>query len=110
MITHNEIVMNASQDRCFQVAADVERWPEILSHYRWVRFRRRDDFGLIVRNKPLELLDRHVDRYGGRESRLHHGLGTQAAKAPPLFLWLFLVLFPVYWQVWFKKDFRKVWW
>jgi ribosome-associated toxin RatA of RatAB toxin-antitoxin module len=46
MITHNEIVMNASQDRCFQVAADVERWPEILSHYRWVRFRRRDDFGL----------------------------------------------------------------
>jgi hypothetical protein len=30
---------------CFQVAADVERWPNILPHYRWVRFHRRDDFG-----------------------------------------------------------------
>jgi hypothetical protein len=30
---------------CFQVAADVERWPTILPHYRWVRFHRRDDFG-----------------------------------------------------------------
>jgi ribosome-associated toxin RatA of RatAB toxin-antitoxin module len=46
MNTHNWIVINASQARCFQVATDVERWPEILSHYRWVRFRRRDDFGL----------------------------------------------------------------
>jgi ribosome-associated toxin RatA of RatAB toxin-antitoxin module len=45
MITHNEIVINASPARCFQVAADVERWPEILSHYRWVQFRRRDAFG-----------------------------------------------------------------
>ncbi|NIN71047.1 MAG: hypothetical protein GTO46_03740 [Gemmatimonadetes bacterium] len=45
MITQNEIVMNAPPARCFQVAADVERWPEILSHYRWVRFRRRDAFG-----------------------------------------------------------------
>lgn len=33
----------------FQVAADVERWPHILPHYRWVRFLRRDDFatGLV---------------------------------------------------------------
>ncbi len=45
MITHNEVVMNAPPARCFQLSADVERWPEILSHYRWVRFRRRDGFG-----------------------------------------------------------------
>jgi coenzyme Q-binding protein COQ10 len=45
MITHNEIRMAASPVQCFQVAADVERWPEILSHYRRVRFRRRDGFG-----------------------------------------------------------------
>jgi ribosome-associated toxin RatA of RatAB toxin-antitoxin module len=45
MITHNEVVMEASPARCFEVAADVERWPEILSHYRWVRFQRRDGFG-----------------------------------------------------------------
>jgi ribosome-associated toxin RatA of RatAB toxin-antitoxin module len=45
MITTNEIRIAASPARCFQVAADVERWPEILPHYRRVRFRRRDGFG-----------------------------------------------------------------
>jgi ribosome-associated toxin RatA of RatAB toxin-antitoxin module len=45
MNTHNEIRMAGSPARCFQIAADVERWPEILSHYRWVRFQRRDGFG-----------------------------------------------------------------
>lgn len=37
--------MDAPRDVCFQVAADVERWPEILPHYRWVRFHDRRDFG-----------------------------------------------------------------
>lgn len=45
MITRNDILVQASPERCFLVGADVERWPEILAHYRWVRFRRRDDFG-----------------------------------------------------------------
>ena len=30
---------------CFQAGADVERWPERLPHYRWVRFHRQDGFG-----------------------------------------------------------------
>ena len=39
----------APTDVCFQVAADVERWPDILRHYRRVRFLRRDGFatGLV---------------------------------------------------------------
>ena len=45
MITHNEVRIEANADRCFEVAADVERWPEILPHYRWVRFRRQESFG-----------------------------------------------------------------
>ncbi len=45
MTTHNEIEIAAPAARCFEVAADVERWPEILPHYRWVRFRRQDGFG-----------------------------------------------------------------
>ena len=45
MITHNEVRVAASPGRCFRVAADVERWPEILPHYRWVRFQRQDGFG-----------------------------------------------------------------
>lgn len=49
MNVHNEIVIRASPKRCLQVAADVERWPQILSHYRWVRFLRKDGFatGLV---------------------------------------------------------------
>jgi hypothetical protein len=42
--TVDERVASASPDRCFFVAADVERWPTILPHYRWVRFRRKDGF------------------------------------------------------------------
>ena len=30
-------VMHAPYDRIFDLAADVERWPEILPHYRYVR-------------------------------------------------------------------------
>jgi len=32
----------ASAELCFEIAADVERWPQILDHYRWVRFQRKD--------------------------------------------------------------------
>jgi hypothetical protein len=42
--TIDETVAAAPPDVCFQVAADVERWPDILSHYRRVRFLRKDGF------------------------------------------------------------------
>lgn len=45
MRTVDEIVMNAPAEACFRAAADVERWPEWLPHYRWVRFHRKDGFG-----------------------------------------------------------------
>jgi ribosome-associated toxin RatA of RatAB toxin-antitoxin module len=45
MHTVDELVMRAPVEACFRAAADVERWPEILPHYRWVRFQRRDAFG-----------------------------------------------------------------
>ncbi len=38
MHTVDQIAIRAPADRIFEVASDVERWPEILSHYRWVRF------------------------------------------------------------------------
>jgi ribosome-associated toxin RatA of RatAB toxin-antitoxin module len=43
--TVDEHLIRAAAQTCFQVAADVERWPDILPHYRWVRFQRRDGFG-----------------------------------------------------------------
>jgi ribosome-associated toxin RatA of RatAB toxin-antitoxin module len=44
MYTVDEIEVAAPVDACVDVAADVERWPEILPHYRWVRFQRKDGF------------------------------------------------------------------
>lgn len=45
MRTVNETVVAAPVEICFRTAADVERWPEILPHYRRVRFHRKDGFG-----------------------------------------------------------------
>ena len=45
MYTVDEIVMAAPVERCFKAGADVERWPEWLPHYRWVRFQRKQGFG-----------------------------------------------------------------
>ena len=48
MVTVDRVVIRAAMDRAFQLASDVERWPHILSHYRWVRFLdRRDDGGTV---------------------------------------------------------------
>jgi aromatase len=45
MIAIDEQLVRAPVDVCFRIAADVERWPVILPHYRWVRFQRMPDFG-----------------------------------------------------------------
>jgi hypothetical protein len=45
MITIDERLVHAPADVCFDVAADVERWPTILPHYRWVRFHKKQSFG-----------------------------------------------------------------
>src|SRR5213075_1354345 len=41
MRTVDERVVRAPVERMFQIAFDVERWPELLPHYRTVRFRER---------------------------------------------------------------------
>ena len=45
MYTVDEVVIQGSVEACYQAGADVERWPDRLSHYRWVRFQRKDGFG-----------------------------------------------------------------
>ncbi len=45
MKTVDEHLMRAPAALCFQIAADVERWPELLPHYRWVRLRERGPAG-----------------------------------------------------------------
>jgi hypothetical protein len=41
----DELEMFAPVESCFRVGADVERWPEILPHYRRVRFHEKKGFG-----------------------------------------------------------------
>jgi len=44
MKTIDEHVAQAPPEICFEVAADVEDWPRILPHYRWVRFHEKKGF------------------------------------------------------------------
>jgi ribosome-associated toxin RatA of RatAB toxin-antitoxin module len=41
MRTENRIEIRGDVRRIFQVAAQVEKWPDILPHYRWVRVLQR---------------------------------------------------------------------
>jgi hypothetical protein len=45
LIRIDERLTTAPIEDAFRVAADVERWPDILPHYRWVRFREKREFG-----------------------------------------------------------------
>ncbi len=48
MRTVDRVVVQASLERVFAIAADVERWPSFLPHYRWVRVLERADRGAVV--------------------------------------------------------------
>jgi ribosome-associated toxin RatA of RatAB toxin-antitoxin module len=41
MYCANTIRVRTERERMFALAADVERWPSLLPHYRWVRVLRR---------------------------------------------------------------------
>ena len=45
MYTIDEIDVRAPVEACFHAGADVEQWPRILPHYRWVRFQDKRGFG-----------------------------------------------------------------
>ena len=56
MRTVDELVVPVPLEAIFALAADVERWPEHLAHYRYVRVRERMDGGGIVEmsaNRPF---------------------------------------------------------
>jgi len=48
MRTIDRLHMRAPPERVFRAAAEVERWPELLAHYRWVRARERRADGSVV--------------------------------------------------------------
>ena len=68
MRTIDRTTVRAPLDRVFEVAADVERWPDFLSHYRWVRVRSRETWGCVVEMaawRPFGLL-RYPTRWVSR--------------------------------------------
>jgi ribosome-associated toxin RatA of RatAB toxin-antitoxin module len=48
MHTENRIEIHGEVKRIFQAAAQVEKWPDILPHYRWVRVLQRKKRRTIV--------------------------------------------------------------
>ena len=60
MRTVDECVVRAPLATIFALASDVERWPDHLSHYRYVRFHERDGRGgglvEMSANRPFGLL------------------------------------------------------
>ncbi len=45
----NSILMHAPKTAIFETAADLELWPKILPHYRYIRFlERSDDRNIVV--------------------------------------------------------------
>lgn len=48
MITIDQISIKADPDAVYQAAADIERWPRTLPHYRWVRIIGESEDGRVV--------------------------------------------------------------
>jgi uncharacterized membrane protein len=48
MRTVDRVLMRAPIDRVFRAAVDVEQWPALLSHYRWVRMLHDAKQGSVV--------------------------------------------------------------
>jgi uncharacterized membrane protein len=48
MLTVDRVSIRATLPQVFSIAADVERWPSMLRHYRWVRMLERSETGGIV--------------------------------------------------------------
>ena len=48
MRTVDRIRVRAPVERVFRAAVNVEQWPALLSHYRWVRMLEREEHGGLV--------------------------------------------------------------
>ena len=56
MRTSNIIVINAPLERIFDVAADLPRWPDFLSHYRYNRYLSETPGGAIVKMSAVRTI------------------------------------------------------
>src|ERR1700737_5106891 len=45
----NSIVMNAPEEEIFEAAADLERWPKFLPHYRYIHYYEKNPVRNVVK-------------------------------------------------------------
>ncbi len=80
MTTVDERIVRAPLARIFALASDVERWPALLPHYRYVRFleRRRDGGGVVDMSavRPFGLVA--WPTWWRSSMRVHGAGGTEA--------------------------------
>ena len=76
--TGNSIVMHAPRHEIFDTAADLSRWPEILPHYRYIRYYERSPERNVVKMAVVRsgipiswISEQQIDRERW-EVRFHH--------------------------------------
>lgn len=78
MHCENSIVIRAPLDEIFRVTSDLEAWPRVLPHYRWIRVLERHGSALIVNMAarrgalPIRWTSRFEADAGAKELRFHH--------------------------------------
>jgi ribosome-associated toxin RatA of RatAB toxin-antitoxin module len=78
MHTGNSIIMHAPKDIIFEMAANLELWPKILPHYRYIRYLERSpDRNLVVMAAvrlgiPISWTSEQIIDRTRSEVRFHH--------------------------------------
>jgi ribosome-associated toxin RatA of RatAB toxin-antitoxin module len=74
----NAIVMNAAEEIIFEAAANLERWPSFLPHYRYIRYYEKGPVRNLVRmaaNRgaiPIAWVSEQIIDRENREIRFKH--------------------------------------
>ena len=78
MHTGNSILMRASKERIFETAANLELWPKILPHYRYIHFYEKSPARNVVKMAatrsgiPISWVSEQVIDRDAMEVRFHH--------------------------------------
>lgn len=78
MDTTNSIIMQAPREKIFETAADLEQWPRILPHYRYIRYLERGpernvvEMAAVRSGIPISWTSEEVIDRDRMEVRFHH--------------------------------------
>ncbi|MGI8821234.1 MAG: type II toxin-antitoxin system RatA family toxin [Chthoniobacterales bacterium] len=78
MHTGNSIIMRAPREEIFEAASNLERWPEILPHYRYIQYLERgENRNLVVMAAvrsgiPISWTSEQIIDREKLEVRFHH--------------------------------------